>query len=155
MESKNNISSNSEIPKWLTDLKNQDTFTTPDGYFDKLENEITAKTTAKRSGTVVSIFKVVANPKFSIPAVAASLLLFFTVFNNSGVTVNPTVNYLNEDDIASLMIDESYMNIDEGLLLDVYIDGLELEDMENTDDDELMDFLLEEDIDYNTILNEY
>lgn len=154
MESKNDISSNSETPKWLNDLKNKESFTTPSGYFNELENEILSKTINKRSGTVVSLFRVVANPKFSIPAVAASLLLFFSLFYNSSINTKTGIDNIDYEDIASLMIDESYMNVDEAILLDVYIDGLELEGIENTTDDEVLDFLLEEDIDYSTILNE-
>ena len=115
-------------------------FKAPDGYFDSLEDVILTKIKDDKKPKVVSLFN--KQTLMYISGVAAAVLIMFNVFWNSSDTTIDTIdaelveNYIidqgiNTYEIASLLTDDSEVNLD-----------IELFD-ETFNDDSLEDYLFE------------
>jgi hypothetical protein len=126
----------------LFNIKKEGDFNVPDNYFKKLPLEIQKKVIV-RDTKVVSIW---ANLKYIVPALAASIfgLVFFYNINSNKVSLPE----LTAEDILITLEYEEYYNVESNLLASTYApEG----DNEQSNEEEIIDYLLYENIDIDAI----
>ena len=159
MNDHKNIEELKKLAPKLAGIKKENPFETPKDYFDTLEDRILKKIPAtthnltdqpakKKAAVVVSFFKFVAKPQISIPAIAASLVLYFTF-------LFPTTDHtLNMEELASLLIEER-IEIEDMLVYEAYLEDSFDDSESESGEEEIIDYLIDRNIDYSTIINEF
>lgn len=144
MENKNNISENleNEAP-FLAQLKKENHFTTPKNYFEVLPELINNKKLNNKSLNF-SFDKL--SYRILVPALSLIVISFF-IFNNYNT---PTETQLSNEEISSLLIEENYVEIDDYLVYETYSEI----NYSESEPDEYIDYLIENDIHINTIVEE-
>lgn len=127
-------------------------FRVPDNYFEELPEKIQAKCketeqTEQSGNTLINILK----PAFSLAAmfIGVALLAFFAV--NVISETGQKQNSLSED-IAKVNYEEQYSSEEE--MIKAIQEQQENIEMNNEKADEYIDYLLEDDIDYGTLIKE-
>ena len=127
-------------------------FRVPENYFEELPEKIQARCkeaeeTEKSGNALINILK----PAFSLAAmfIGVALLAFFAVniINDSGQKSNSL-----SKDIAEVNYEEQYSAEDE--MIKAIQKQQETNEMNNEKADEYIDYLLEDDIDYGTLIKE-
>jgi hypothetical protein len=143
MENKNNIFDNleNETP-FLDKIKKENHFSTPKNYFENLPNTISNRIT---NDSPLFTFKKLSY-RIALPILAIFVIVFLvTNFN----TEQPQLN-LNNEQISNLVIDENYIEIDDYIIYETYSEIIEPE----KESEEYIDYLVENDIHINTIVDE-
>lgn len=148
MENKNNTSENleKEAP-FLSKIKKENHFSTPKNYFEVLPEVITSKNLNNKS-LPFSFDKL--SWRILVP-VSSLAVIIFIVFNWNN---NLVESELTNDQLCELIIEEDYIEIDDYLVYETYAEILEEENEESSDTEEYIDYLIENDIDINAIIEE-
>lgn len=143
MENKNNISDNleNEAP-FFTQVKKGNHFSVPKDYFENLPNTINNRITNDSS---LFTFKKLSY-RIVLPVLAIFVIAFLVVNFNAE---QPQLN-LNNEQISNLVIDENYIDIDDYIIYETYSEIKEPE----KESEEYIDYLVENDININTIVEE-
>ena len=127
-------------------------FRVPDNYFEELPEKIQvrckeAEQTEQNGNSLIKILK----PAFSLAAmfIGVALLAFFAVniISDSGQKQNSL-----SEDIAKVNYEEQYSSEEE--MIKAIQEQQENDEMNNEKADEYIDYLLEDDIDYGTLIKE-
>lgn len=149
MNNKNKYKDNlkNEAP-FLANIKKENTFITPKDYFEVLPQVMSDKILNKKS-IGFSFDKL--SWRILMPSVAClGLLLLVFTWNNP-----TTENELNAEQLSVLIIEEDYFEIDAYLVYDTYAEILEENENSNsTEADEYINYLIENNIDLQTIIEE-
>ncbi len=149
MENKNNIPENleKEAP-FLSKIKKENHFSTPNNYFEVLPEVIASKNLNNKS-LRFSFDKL--SYRILVP-VASLIVLFFIVFNFNN---NNTETELTSEQLSDLIIEENYLDIDDYLVYETYAEIIEEEEDETlSETDDYIDYLIDNDIDINSIIEE-
>lgn len=149
MDNKNNISDNlkNEAP-FLSKIEKKNHFTTPNNYFEVLPEVISSKNLNNKS-LRFSFDRL--SYRVLMPITAFSIL-FFVVLNWDN---NSIENNLTNEQLSELIIEEDYLEIDDYLVYESYAELIENDEKESsTDSEDYIDYLLENDIDINLIIEE-
>ncbi|MBL4593268.1 MAG: hypothetical protein JKX68_05555 [Flavobacteriales bacterium] len=149
MKNKNNIPDNLENEaSILSKIKKENHFSTPKNYFEVLPEMITSKN-LNNNKLQFNFDKL--SYRILVP-VSVFALLFFIVFNFSN---NNTENELTNEQLSELIIEEEYIEFDDYLVYDTYAEIIEEEENEAlSETDTYIDYLIENDIDINSIIEE-
>ena len=149
MKNKNDILDEleKEAP-FLSKLKKENHFSTPKNYFEVLPEVISNKNLNKKS--LRFLFDRLSY-SISVP-IASFIIVFFVVFNWNN---NSTDLELTNEQLSELIIDEDYIEFDDYLVYETYAEILETEEKEaSTDTGDYIEYLIENDIDINSIIEE-
>ena len=148
MKNKNNISENleNEAP-FLSKIKKENHFSTPENYFEVLPEVITYKNLNK---SLLKISFDRLSYRILVPIASVAIILF-VIFNWNTNTVE---SELTNEQLSELIIEEEYIEIDDYLVYDTYAEILEEENEGSSETDDYIDYLIENDIDINSIIEE-
>ena len=153
MENKNNISENplKDAP-FLSKIKKENPFSTPKNYFESLD-EIRYYKSLNKNYLQVLFDKL--SYRVFIP-LTASLAIFLLVFN-----FLPSNNEtpLTSDQIYEVLVEENYLEIEDDILYETYYETtsfptLSEDKNSENENDEYIEYLIENDIDINLIIAE-
>jgi len=149
MDNKNNTSDNleNEAP-FLSKIEKKNHFSTPNNYFEVLPEIISSKNLNNKSLQFsFDRFSYRVLVPFSV-----FVVLFFVILNWND---NNIENGITSEQLSELIIEEDYGEIDDYLIYESYAELIE-EDENNTssDSEEYINYLLENDIDINSIIEE-
>ncbi|PCI98135.1 MAG: hypothetical protein COB15_06470 [Flavobacteriales bacterium] len=149
MENKKNILEEleKEAP-FLSKIKKENKFSTPENYFEVLPQVILDK---KLNNNTIKFTFDKLSYRVLIP-ITAVVVLFFVVFNFNTNTISTD---LTSDQISQLIIEDYYIEMDDYLVYEAFATILEEEENETaSDNDEYINYLIENDIDINSIIEE-
>lgn len=133
---------------FLSKIKKENHFSTPNNYFKELPEVITIKTLKKSS--LINIFDILSYRLF-IPT--ATLILVLTAAYNLFSTSNS--EELSLDQLSELILEEYYIEMEDYLIYEAYAELLNSEAIEdNSEEDEYINYLIENNIDINSIIEE-
>lgn len=146
MENKNNIAEELEnIAPFLSKIKKENNFSTPPNYFEILPEVIVNRSLNSKFFNFSFNF----SKHFLIPASSLAVVLIMIFYLNS----NTIETELTNEQISNLIINEEYIKIDDYLVYDAYSEVLDEEKAISTTD-EYINYLIENDIDINSIIDE-
>ena len=134
----------------LSSIKKED-FKTPENYFENLSGRINQRISENKEAKVISIRDYYNKFKYSAIAVAASIAAIISIYlyypeNNS---LNERPQYVSAEDISNSLY---FRDIDESTII-AEINDNSPEDISNEEKD-MEDYLIDNDIDEITIINE-
>lgn len=152
MKNKNNISETPlESTTFLSKIEKRNDFTTPKNYFEEISKVNQSKT--MRSNNLGGLFDKLLY-RFLLPITAITTVLIFLFYMNNPSSTSP----LTAVQISEVLINENFIDLDEDLVIEAYIEtmGNEIVSEENEEhiNEEYINYLIENDIDINTIINE-
>ena len=123
----------------------------PSGYFSELPDLVLAKCTVPVERNLSDKWY----PRYYATAASIALLALCLWVFNTRVThdVNFNLENINSEEIAYFIDNEDYTDISEELLVD-YVVETESNELD-IEAQEIIDYLIEDDIELNTIINEY
>lgn len=148
MKNKNDISNLKENESsFLNQLNKKNDFSVPKDYFEVLPEIINNKTLVNSKMR----FKFdILSYRFLIPTSAILLLLFF-VFNwNKNIEQKPISN----EQLSEILIESDYIEFEDEILYEAYSETIYNEDLTAEEKNEYVNYLLENDIELNTIIEE-
>jgi hypothetical protein len=153
MKNKNNISENieKEAP-FLSKIEKKNHFSIPENYFKVLPEVITNKNVNNSS---LQYFFDKLSHRILIPfstVTAIVLLLFY-------FTPTPSSTEMTSEQISEILINDNYIELEEDLIIETYskiVEETEISTNENHDNEteEYINYLIENDIDINSIITE-
>jgi hypothetical protein len=148
MKNKNNIPENPlENAPFLSKIKKENHFSTPNNYFESLP-EITNSNLLNNSSLKFSFDKLSYRILVPITSLIVILIVVFNLNdNNSEIEITP-------DQLSELIIDEEYLEIDDYLVYETYAEIIEEDAEETTETEEYINYLIDNDIDINSIIEE-
>jgi hypothetical protein len=148
MENKKNILEEleNEAP-FLSKIKRENHFSTPKNYFKSLPEVMSGKNLNNKS--LVNVFDKLSYRIF-VP-ISAIAILFFIVINLTKQN-NPTE--LTSEQLSEILIEDDYLEMDYFLVYEAYAELLDQEEETSSTDDEYINYLIENDIDINSIIEE-
>ncbi|MFB0924930.1 MAG: hypothetical protein QMB65_06565 [Vicingaceae bacterium] len=149
MEHKKNILEElkNEVP-FLSKIKKKNHFLAPKKYFEVLPEIISYK---KLNNNYLNIFFDKLSYKVLMP-ITAAVILFFIVFN---INTSNISTELTSDQLSELIIEDYYFEMDDYLVYEAYAEILEKEKKRTpSDEDEYINYLIEHNIDINSIIEE-
>jgi hypothetical protein len=151
MLTNNRINKQEELEKeatFLSRIKKENHFSTPEKYFKVLPEVVSNK---KLINKYLQLIIDKLSCRIFIP-ISASIVLFFVVFNFNS---NSILTDLTSDQLSALIIEEDYLELEDYLVYEAYADLLEREGNKTTStDDEYITYLLENNININSIIEE-
>ena len=150
MENKNNIEENPlENAPFLSKIEKVNHFSTPKNYFKELPEAISPK--LLDNSYLRFSFDKLSYRIFAPILVTSTIILLLFYFNT-----NPTSLELTSEQISEVLINEDYIDLDEDLIIEAYSEIIEIEDIEseNNETEEYIDYLIENDIDINSLIAE-
>jgi hypothetical protein len=144
MDKKNNIS------KKLEEIKKENSFSVPDGYFESFQQRLQDKIRSEED----SIYD---KTQYGVPrlvwlgAIAAVFIIAFFVGRN--IIGTGGSQPLTQDEIA-LAFEQDIYDLDDFELVQNLDEVVQVENLENEYSDEIILYLLDEDIDIDKIVNE-
>ncbi|PCJ28366.1 MAG: hypothetical protein COA97_01690 [Flavobacteriales bacterium] len=149
MENKKTISDNlkNEAP-FLSKIEKINHFSTPNNYFEVLPEVISSKNV--NTNKLQFLFDKLSY-KVLVPISMFAVLLFI-VFNMNS---NSIEEGLTNEQLCELILEEVYIEIDDYLVYESYAELIEEDEIDtSTDTEEYINYLLENDIDINSIIEE-
>lgn len=147
MENKNNRTEELEnLAPFLSKIKKENNFSTPPNYFEILPEVIINR----RLNSKLFTFSFNFSKHFLIPASSLAVILMVLFYLNS----NTIETELTTEQISNLIINEEYIKIDDYLVYDAYSEVLDEEKKATSTTDEYINYLIENDIDINSIIDE-
>lgn len=132
----------------LHSLSNESPFNVPDGYFESLPTLIETRIAEEKKGKIVSIFRLVLQPKYAVAACLVTFALVTAVLYNRTHETPPVEILLSYDELSASVY---FNDINEELLVE------ELSSLGISSDNsslELENYLLENTNDLSTLENE-
>jgi hypothetical protein len=149
MEHKKNILEElkNEAP-FLSEIKKKNHFSVPENYFEVLPKMISGK---NLNNNYLNIFFDKLSYKVLMPFTAV-VILFFIAFNFNTTNISTE---LTSDQLSELIIEDDYFEMDDYLVYEAYAEILEEEKKRTaSDEDEYINYLIENNIDINSIIEE-
>jgi tRNA A22 N-methylase len=148
MENKNNISENgNNLPPILTKIGKENSFSVPKNYFEVLPQVINDKKLNNKR--IVNIFD---NLSYRILAPTLGVLtLIMTIYI---LQPNNTTLELTNEQLSEIIINEELIEFDENLVYEVYAETESTSSSEQTTDEEIIDYLINDNISINLIIDE-
>jgi hypothetical protein len=149
MEHKKNILEElkKEAP-FLSEIKKENHFSVPENYFEVLPEIISSK---KLNNNYLNVFFDKLSYKVLMP-VTAVVILFFIAFSFNTTNISTE---LTSDQLSELIIEDDYFEMDDYLVYEAYAEILEEEKKRTpSDEDEYINYLIEHNIDINSIIEE-
>lgn len=139
-----NNENNFKLPEELASIGKENPFSVPKNFFDELPTVISNKVSEARKET--AIFSPIFYRKniiylFSVCSLVLLIVLIYPKFRNEHSSNN----------ISEFIIDEKYNSFDEDMLVAFLTEN---EENENASDDDLVDYLLNNNTDINLIMEE-
>jgi hypothetical protein len=150
--------------EFISELKSSFPFSIPDGYFDELPNKINRKISPEVHPSLITIFiSRISKPIVAIPSGLAMIIIMVatimlinqkseTLQYDQGLSLNEILEELpyfyenvEEDEIISLLLVENSESS--------FGRSLNPDNIESLSDDELIEYLLEEDVNDDLIIN--
>ncbi|MCB0402296.1 MAG: hypothetical protein KDD41_09455 [Flavobacteriales bacterium] len=151
---KNTVDPFENEPDFLAQFDKKTPFSVPDHYFESLPEVINDKILKKKSlkfGFDKMSYRILG------PS-AALIALFFVVFHFYNT---PSGNTVQPEEFSDALLNEVSVELDDYMIYDVYAEIIEETESSTeqtsgneTENDEYIDYLLENDIDINTIIEE-
>ena len=148
MENKNNIENN-ELNKhsFLSEIKKENHFTTPNDYFEVLPQVINNK--KLNNNKIKNIFDKLS---YRVLAPTFGILILITTFyilqpNNASLE-------LTNEELSEIIINEELIEFDENLVYEVYAEMENITPNEQNDNEEIIDYLIDDNISINLIIEE-
>ncbi len=140
----------SKIAPNLSKIKKENSFKVPDNYFDDFPTIIQEKISTKPTFSFSKYLFFIFRPQFI--AVFSLIVIFFvsySIFNSHLKT-----NTLSSNDIAEY-IEQNQYDYDEDLFVDVIVNdpNIDITDDSDKNNKEITDYLINNDIDYSTLVN--
>ncbi len=132
---------------FLDDNKKDNHFSTPKNYFESLPEIVNHKKL-----TINKISFVFDNLSHRVVVPILSFTVLFFIFLNWNKKTETL--YLSTDQISEILIDESIIEIDEELIFENYEEILSQDIKEFSDSDEMINYLIENNININYIIEE-
>lgn len=148
MENRNNIpDNNEENTSFLDQIKKEKPFSVPKNYFEVLPQVITDKKLKNKN--IENVFdklsyRILA-PTFTVLAIIAIVYLIPNENNEMELT---------GDQISEIILTENLHEFDEDLIYSVYSETLIEEPVNEESDEEIIDYLINNNIDINSIIEE-
>ncbi len=148
---------NDKISTKLSKNMKENPFLVPDGYFENFSSRLQDKLAEERKKEERSLYLVLKPFIYTVSSVAAILILTFIFYKaivDKGNTAVPS-----NSEIAA-MFEEDVYDLEDTYLSDNYSNELEADDLmfSNEDDpsyeDEIIQYLLDENVEIETIVNE-
>jgi len=141
------------ISTTLSQIKKESIFAVPKGYFEEFPDKIKEKCDVNdlyKHGGILRFINIKSiSVAASIILIAVSLLVYNIKDNSHSLLA---INNFSSEEISAYFISENISDLSEGELID------ELSNIEHflvaQETDEIIDYLLEDDIDLTTIINE-
>ncbi len=148
MKNENNIPENleNEAP-FLSKMKKENHFKAPENYFEALP-EIIQNKNLNNNSLPFSFDKL--SWKILIP-ITAVIIIFTVITNLNSVNENDILTY---DQFSEYIIEQEDIEIETELVYEAYAEILETEQISVTEEEEYINYLLENDIDINSIIEE-
>jgi hypothetical protein len=152
MKNNNNISENPlENASFLSRIEKKNSFSTPENYFKEKINIDTSK--HLENNILINIFDKLSY-RFLVPFMSIATVIILILNYNNPTPSEP----LTSDQISEVLINRNYIDLDEDLLIETYAEMLEnetfSEENNENENEEYINYLIENDIDINTIINE-
>ena len=148
IDKRNNQADLEKEAPFLSRIYKENHFHTPENYFKSLPEIISNKKLINRK-LKIKIDKL--SYRFLIPFSALIVFIFVVLnLNTNNITTETKPNHISE-----LFIEDDYIELDDYLVYEAYADLLEKEETKTTsNDDEYTTYLLENNININTIIEE-
>jgi len=148
MKNEENISDNleNEAP-FLSKMKKENHFNAPKNYFEALP-KITSNKNLNNKTIKFSFDKL--SWRILIP-ITAAIIIFTVITNLNSVNENNTLTY---DQFSEYIISQEDIEFEDYLVYEAYAEILETEQDSETEDEEYINYLIENDIDINSIIEE-
>tara|TARA_B100000809_G_scaffold146995_1_gene144521 strand:+ start:10184 stop:10636 length:453 start_codon:yes stop_codon:yes gene_type:complete len=149
MEQKKNILEElkNEAP-FLSEINRKNHFLVPRNYFEVLPEIVSCK---KLNNNYLNLFIDKLSHKYFTP-IAAAVILFIVVFKVNTYNISTE---LTSDQLSELIIEDDYFEMDDYLVYEAYTEILEEAEKEtSSDEDEYINYLIENNIDINSIIEE-
>ena len=153
MKNKNNISENIEkgVP-FLSKIEKKNHFSVPENYFEVL-HEVIASKNLNNSSLQCFFDKLSYRILIPFSTVTAIVLLLFYF------TPTPSSTEMTSEQISEILINDNYIELEENLIIETYskiVEETEISTNENHDNEteEYINYLIENDIDINSIITE-
>ena len=152
MENKHNILENPlENAPFLSKIEKKNNFSTPKNYFESRVEIITHK--ELDNNKLKFIFDKLSY-RFLVPISGFTAIIIALFYFNTSTPTTP----LTSEQISDVLINESYIEMDEDMLIETYSELLEnetiTEESNENEEEEYINYLIENDIDITTIINE-
>lgn len=148
MKNKNNISEELESEtSFLSRIEKKNHFSTPNNYFESLPEIVGVKILNNK--TIEFSFDKLSW-RILIPFTAA-VIIFTVITNLNTVNENETLTY---DQFSEYIISQEDIEFEDELIYEAYAEILETEQDIETEDEEYINYLIENDIDINSIIEE-
>ena len=132
----------------LSKIKKENHFSTPKNYFEVLPEVISNK--KLNNNNLITFFDKLSY-RVLVP-ISAVIVLFFVVFN---FNTNNNSTTLTSYQLSELILEDDYYEMDDDLVYEAYSEMLENEEKETASNkDEYINYLIENDIDINSIIEE-
>lgn len=146
MKNDNNISENLKNDEgFLSNIKKENNFTTPSNYFDELPELLNNK---RVNSTGFDINKFLF--KYLIPT-ASYIIIAALIFNWNNS--NDTTQFSDEQ-LSEYIINEESEYIDEEIIYEAYIENVLTENSLLDNEENYINYLIDNDVDINTIIEE-
>ena len=146
-----------KISTKLSEKKNENPFLVPDGYFESFSSRFQDRLAEERKKEERSLYLVLKPYIYTVSSVAAILILTFIFYKTFVDKGNTTV--LSNSEIASIFEEDVY-DLEGTYLSDNYSDEIEADDLMFLDEDdpsyedEIIQYLLDENVEIESIVNE-
>lgn len=140
-----------EILNSVSGLEKKNPFLVPENYFENFINRISEKIPAKKEATIISIGIYLKKYKYSAVAIAAAVaaLIALYLFYPSSTSMQKRELFVSAEDISNSLY---FQEIDEATIIDE-INVNSFKEVPNKNNF-IEDYLIDNDIDENTIINE-
>lgn len=148
MKNKNDISNLEENESsFLNQLNKKNDFSVPKDYFEVLPEVISNKTLVNNK---LNFNFDILSYRFLVPSCAILLLLFF-VFNWNK---NIEQKSISNEQLSEILIESNYIEFEDDILYEAYSETINTVELNTEENNEYINYLLENDIELNTIIEE-
>ncbi len=140
----------SKIAPNLSRIKKENNFKVPDNYFDDFPGTIQEKISTKSSSCFSKYLFFIFKPQFIVVySLIAIFFVSYSIFN-----YHQKQNMLTSNDISEY-IEQNESGYDEDLLIDVIVNdpNIYISSNSDNDNDEIINYLINNDVDYSTLVN--
>jgi len=143
------------IAPTLSKIKRDNPFEVPEGYFENLPRLVSDRIKEHSTSHTVPIRTLVVRWTAIAASIALIAAVAFVLNNNTAPTVNTDLALLDAEEIAEALVSDGAYAVDEEDLVEMLIEEDEFYagDEESSSDD-IIDYLIDNDIDLSTIINE-
>ena len=139
---------------WLTKIEKRNEFQAPDGYFDSLPSIIQERCLESSRSAIsekLERFRFYFY-RLVIPVSFAAIIIFFGLNYLNPADVD---NDLTAEEISIILEEDVSISIEETLLIEILMENESAQSAEFADEDEdIIDYLIDNDIDLSSIINE-